>query len=199
MNSTPTVAYNWPTFVFIFGRVLTWQALIGLSICIARKHIEHYSIRWCSGNNQSVGSSAPVVSRWLWTGNRTVLEVTSMVVTWWIVFFCVVLWDKTCILVDGKLQYYVNQDGPLEQLKLNIFQLMIFHLRTQVTKFRNIATKVLHLPSCCKGNFIISLSKLSNRIILRCILAETHKSQSSFTANAKSDIQRFSCVLVFSR
>ena len=45
----------------------------------------NYDPRWCSGNNQSVTSSAPVVSRWL--GNRTFLEVASMVVTWWIVTF----------------------------------------------------------------------------------------------------------------
>ena len=57
---------------------------------------------WCSSDNQSVGSSALVVSRWLWPGNITFLEVASMVViyfrnrsrgrvwvvTWWIAFFC---------------------------------------------------------------------------------------------------------------
>ena len=35
----------------------------------------------------SVGSSVLVVSRWLWLGNRTFLEVVSMVVTWWILAF----------------------------------------------------------------------------------------------------------------
>ena len=35
----------------------------------------------------SEGSSAPMVSRWLRPGNRTLLEVDSMVVSWWIVFF----------------------------------------------------------------------------------------------------------------
>ena len=34
-----------------------------------------------------VRSSGPVVSRWLRPGNRTLLEVASMVVTWWIVAF----------------------------------------------------------------------------------------------------------------
>ena len=34
-----------------------------------------------------VGSLAPVVSRWLGPGNRTFLEVASMVVTWSIVDF----------------------------------------------------------------------------------------------------------------
>ena len=43
--------------------------------------------RWCSFDNQSVRSSAPVVSRWLWPGNRTFLEVASVVVTWWIMAF----------------------------------------------------------------------------------------------------------------
>ena len=33
-------------------------------------------------------SSAPVVSRWWWPGNRIFLEVASMVVIWWILFFC---------------------------------------------------------------------------------------------------------------
>ena len=47
----------------------------------------HNHCYWRSGNNQSVGLSAPVVSRWLWPGNRTFLEVASMVVTWCIVAF----------------------------------------------------------------------------------------------------------------
>ena len=38
------------------------------------------------------GSSLPVVSRWLWPGNRF-LEMASMVVTWWIVDF---LRSTTC-------------------------------------------------------------------------------------------------------
>ena len=46
---------------------------------------------WRSGNNQSVRSSAPVVTRWLWPENRTFSEVDSMVVTWWIAcLFCAV-------------------------------------------------------------------------------------------------------------
>ena len=40
-----------------------------------------------SGYNQSVGISVPMVSRWLWPGNRIFLELASMVVTWWIVAF----------------------------------------------------------------------------------------------------------------
>ena len=34
----------------------------------------------CLGDNQSVWSSVPVVSRWLWSRNRAILEVTSMMV-----------------------------------------------------------------------------------------------------------------------
>ena len=44
-------------------------------------------MRWWLGDNQSVRSSAPVVSRWFWPGNRTFLELASMVVTRWIVAF----------------------------------------------------------------------------------------------------------------
>ena len=39
----------------------------------------------------SEGSSILVVSRWLWPRNRTLLEVASMVFTWWILFYCAVL------------------------------------------------------------------------------------------------------------
>ena len=41
------------------------------------KHFDyHPSTNWVIG-------SVPVVSRWLWPGNKTFLEVASMVVTWW--------------------------------------------------------------------------------------------------------------------
>ena len=50
------------------------------------------SPRWCSGDNQSVESSAGVVSRWLWPGNRTSLEVDITVATWWIVAFLTQWW-----------------------------------------------------------------------------------------------------------
>ena len=45
------------------------------------------TFRWCSGDNQSVRSSVPLVSRWLWPGNNIILDVVSMVVTCWIVAF----------------------------------------------------------------------------------------------------------------
>ena len=38
-------------------------------------------------DNQSVGSSVPVVNRWLGPGDRIFLEVASMVITQWIVAF----------------------------------------------------------------------------------------------------------------
>ena len=46
-----------------------------------------YCLNAREGDNRSEGSSAPVVSRWLLPGDRTFLEVASMVVTWWIVAF----------------------------------------------------------------------------------------------------------------
>ena len=45
-------------------------------------------------DNQSEGSSVPVVSRWLWPGDRTFLELASMVVTWWRVAFCAQCWRE---------------------------------------------------------------------------------------------------------
>ena len=39
------------------------------------------------GNYQSVRSSVPVVSRWLWPDNRIFLELDNMVVRWSIVAF----------------------------------------------------------------------------------------------------------------
>ena len=62
--------------------------------------------RKVSGNNQSVGSSAPVASRWLGSGNRTFLEVASMVVTWWINL--VVFLHSDCCLVCSSLNPFVS-------------------------------------------------------------------------------------------
>ena len=48
-------------------------------------------------DNKSVGSSVPVVSRWIWSGNRTFLKVASIVVTWWIQWlFWTVLTSPAC-------------------------------------------------------------------------------------------------------
>ena len=43
------------------------------------------------GDNQNVGSSTLMVNRQLGPGNRTFLQVASMVVTWWILAFCIVI------------------------------------------------------------------------------------------------------------
>ena len=45
----------------------------------------NYHPRWRSSDNQTVRSSAPVVSRWLCPGNRTFFEVASIVITWYMV------------------------------------------------------------------------------------------------------------------
>ena len=47
---------------------------------------------WRLGDNQSVESSVPVISRWLWPGHRTFLEVGSTVLIWWIVAFLCSVW-----------------------------------------------------------------------------------------------------------
>ena len=53
----------------------------------------NYHPCWCSADNQSAGHQY----RWLWPGNRTFLEVASMVVTWWIVsFWCS---DSMCVWI----------------------------------------------------------------------------------------------------
>ena len=54
--------------------------------------------------NKSEGSSAPVVSRWLWPGNRTFLEVASMVTTWWILAF---LSSDICNDIDNRRKNYL--------------------------------------------------------------------------------------------
>ena len=46
----------------------------GLTSYHRKKKIEEATPIWHSGDNQSVGSSVPVVRRWLWPINRTFLE-----------------------------------------------------------------------------------------------------------------------------
>ena len=76
-----------------------------------------WSCSWCSGNNQSVGSLLPVVSRWLWPGNRPFSEVASMVVTWWVVAF---LHSDGCdcvhYILPGELPCWLN--SYLRMMKL---------------------------------------------------------------------------------
>ena len=50
------------------------------------RHFDYHT-RGRSGDNQTIKTSAPVVSSWLLPGNRIFLEVASMVITWWIVAF----------------------------------------------------------------------------------------------------------------
>ena len=53
----------------------TWPSVT--SVCLSASE----------GDNQSVWSSSLEVNRWLPPGNRTFLEVASMVIPWWIVGF----------------------------------------------------------------------------------------------------------------
>ena len=66
------------------------RSLYHIQLTIAYLSIDQTPLmqsRWHSVDNQSVGSSVPVVSRWLWPRNRIFLEVASMVVTRWIAAF----------------------------------------------------------------------------------------------------------------
>ena len=53
-------------------------------------------------------SSAPVVSRWLWPGNRTFLEVDSLVVSWWIVAFF-----AQCVYLLTIMKYTIRSTIPV--------------------------------------------------------------------------------------
>ena len=67
-----------------------------------------------------------MVSRWLWPGNRTLLEVSSIVVTWWIVFFFAlwiswrifVFWDMhaSSTYESSNIHHYVDYIPALELL-----------------------------------------------------------------------------------
>ena len=52
-------------------------------------------------------SSVLVVSRWLWPGNRTCLEVASTVVTWWILAF--LRSDLRLVSVGGMLWTWLRK------------------------------------------------------------------------------------------
>ena len=66
-------------------------------------------------DNRCEGLSARVVSRWLWPGNRTFLDVASMVVSWWIVaFLSSVKQDNTEVTVAHSI---------LEILPLQCFEI----------------------------------------------------------------------------
>ena len=88
------------------------------------------------GNNWSEGSSAPVVSRWLGPGNRTFLEVESMVVTWWIVLFLPSAYTSHLVVLDNRNH------------KCHIF----YHHR--VFKWSNIVTPLAYLSAICKSTLL---------------------------------------------
>ena len=74
----------------------------------------NYHPHWHSVDKQSVGSSALVVSRWCWPGNRTYLDVDSMAVSWWIVAF----------LHCGSIVIYVHtMDSFISHLKCMLLRL----------------------------------------------------------------------------
>ena len=90
----------------------------------------HFNYRPSISNNQSVWSPIPVVSWCLWPGNRTFLEVASMAVTWWIVFFCAV----RALLFSFYLAKYVCQGTSLAHSPCIVyFPALIYS--TQVVQF----------------------------------------------------------------
>ena len=89
---------NWSTFKSLckkatIHQVITMQATSKNVLFPGHNHLlttgtdDPSLVCWCSGDNQSVWSSVSVVSRWLWPGYRTFLEVVSMVATRLIVAF----------------------------------------------------------------------------------------------------------------
>ena len=60
---------------------------------------------WPLGDNQSVRSLVLVVIRWLWPGSRILLEMASMVVSWWIVAF---LCSDVCSKVRFSVYFIHN-------------------------------------------------------------------------------------------
>ena len=76
-----------------------------------------------SGDNESIGSSVPVVSRWLWHANSTFLEVARLMVTGWTMafllfffFFFFAQWDLLAQVRSSfersswpGIQYYMEQ------------------------------------------------------------------------------------------
>ena len=81
----------------------------------------------CSGDNQSVESSVPVVNRLLWPGNRTFLEVASMVVTWWIVAF--LHSEKPCSFAHSSMFMPWQDYTHTRESIWMFFVQLIFHLQ----------------------------------------------------------------------
>ena len=85
--------------------------------------------RWCLGDNQSVGSSVPVVSRWLWPGNRTFLEV----LTWWLpgglCGFCLFFWVFLCSEGPNCRSWSLS---PIEVFRILIWLVSLFKLEQEI-------------------------------------------------------------------
>ena len=90
----------------------------------------HNHLLTTSTDNQSIGPSVLAVSRWLWRGTRTFLEVTSMVayvVTWWIVAFCAVLFHIAVRLGQTPVHGLAS---PINSEKMDIWNKKKFLTRS---------------------------------------------------------------------
>ena len=112
---------------------------------------------------QAPAKAAPVVSRWLWPGNRTFFEVDNMVVSWWIVLFF------------ALCMYSLSQ--MLNTLVIDPWSLSIFlctcvlSLYTGIVNLKNSTTSMFALP------YIYSIGKL--HIIICQQLTKTKLTNSS--------------------
>ena len=79
---------------------------------------------------------------WLWPGNRIFLEVASMVVTWWIVAFCPVLWCFSSILNHTYPSYTL----ALEESKMGILYVALIIQYSR--QYWYVFLVVLYLISC---------------------------------------------------
>ena len=67
---------------------------------------DDWHFNYClSASEWSEGSSVPVITRWLWPGNRAFLEVANMVVTWRITAF----WHTGLCNFQGTQHKCLNQ------------------------------------------------------------------------------------------
>ena len=80
----------------------------------------------------NVGSSAPVVSRWIGPGNRTFLEVASMVITWWIVAFLYSAMSLHSLLMTVFYQWW-----PPQHVCTHTIQSLVFTLQAWCVFLQN--------------------------------------------------------------
>ena len=118
-----------------------------------------YHPYWCSGNNQSVGSSVPVVSRWLWPGNRTFLEAASMVITWWIAGY---------FLHSETTHKPWHRHDPQLNTKVHIQKFIeIFHrVIMQITQTTLHTPKTLRFTSISHPNFCFDLLQFHSQTFI---------------------------------